>query len=94
MAMFNVQRAIIPKVYIPELRFMCSAHCLIALYIRVKFLENISNSIRVVEWSQIMEALTKGHSNFRGYNMYRSYRKMTIYGHFSMYLYMFVWYLD
>ena len=40
MAMFNVQRAITPKVGKPELQFMCSAHRLIMLYICVKFLEN------------------------------------------------------
>ena len=33
MAMFNVQRAIIPKVDKQELRFMCSARCLIMFYI-------------------------------------------------------------
>ena len=31
MALFNVQRAITPKVDIPELQFMCSARCLIML---------------------------------------------------------------
>ena len=41
MAMFNVQRAIIPKVGKPKLRFMCSAHRLIVVYIAVKFRENI-----------------------------------------------------
>ena len=34
LAMFNVQRAITPKVGKPELQFMCSASCLIMLYIR------------------------------------------------------------
>ena len=29
----------------PELWFMCSAHCFMALYISVKFLENISNGL-------------------------------------------------
>ena len=45
MAMFNVQRAITPKLGKPELRFMCSALPLIVLYIFVKFGENISDSI-------------------------------------------------
>ena len=31
MAMFNVQKVMTPKVCKPELRFMCSAHCLSAL---------------------------------------------------------------
>ena len=46
MAMFNVQRVIIPYVGIRESWFLCSAHCLMMLYIGVKFPENISNSIR------------------------------------------------
>ena len=41
MTMFNVQRAITPKVGKSELQFMCSAHRLIVLYICVKFRENI-----------------------------------------------------
>ena len=43
--MLNVQRAITPKVSKPELRFMCSARCLIVLYICVKFHENILNGV-------------------------------------------------
>ena len=35
MAMFNVQKAMTPKEDKPELRSMCSARCLIALYICV-----------------------------------------------------------
>ena len=45
MAMFNVQRAITPKVGKPELQFMCSAHCLIMLFIYVKFPDTISDGI-------------------------------------------------
>ena len=48
-AMFNVQRAITPKEGNPELWFMCSTHCLLVLYIDVKFRENVSNGIRVME---------------------------------------------
>ena len=49
MAMFNIQRAMTPKVGKPELWFMCSAHCLIVLYICVKFGKIISDYIRVME---------------------------------------------
>ena len=49
MAMFNVQRVVTPQVGKPELRFMCSAHYLIVLYIFARFGENISDSIRVME---------------------------------------------
>ena len=42
MNMFNVQRAITPKVDKPELRLMCSACPLMVLYMCVKFLENIT----------------------------------------------------
>ena len=45
MAMFNVQRAITPKVGKSVLCFMCCAHHLIVLYIYVKFGENISGGI-------------------------------------------------
>ena len=52
--MFNVQRAITPKVGKPELLFMCSACHLIMLYICVKFRENIANGVRVMEQTQYM----------------------------------------
>ena len=58
MAMFNVQRAITPKVGKPELRFMYSAGRLIVLYFCVKFRENISDGIRVIERTRMIEALT------------------------------------
>ena len=54
MAMFNVQRAIISEVGKPELRFMCSAHPLIVLYLCVKFGENISHGIRVSSVLHVM----------------------------------------
>ena len=54
MAMFNVQRAITPKVGKPVLRFMCSEHCLMVLYIRVKFRENIKHCIRVMDGHEYM----------------------------------------
>ena len=53
MAIFNVQRTITPKVDKSELRFMCSACHLMVLYIRVKFRENITNGIRVMERTQV-----------------------------------------
>ena len=55
---------------------MCSAHCLIVLYICVKFRENISNCIRVMAQTQMMEAMTEGWmdglmdtQNFKWYNI-------------------------
>ena len=42
MTIFNVQRAITPKVGITELQFMCSAR---RIYICAKFRENITNGI-------------------------------------------------
>ena len=54
MTMFNVQYAITPKVGKSELRFMCSARRLIVLYlICVKFRENITNGIRVMERTRV-----------------------------------------
>ena len=52
MAICNVQRAITPKVGKPELRFMCSALCLIVLYICVKFHENM-DGIRVMDRTRV-----------------------------------------
>ena len=43
---YYVQSAIINKVCKPELRFLCSAHPIIVLYICMKFHENISNNFR------------------------------------------------
>ena len=53
MVRFNVQRAITPKVGKPELRFMCSAHCIMMFYICVKNRENIVKGIRVMEPTQV-----------------------------------------
>ena len=39
---------------------MCSAHHLIVLYTDLKFCENISKGIRVMEWTRNYEALTDG----------------------------------
>ena len=49
MALFNVQRAITPKVGNQVLWFMCSAHHSMMLYIYVKFHENISNGFLLTE---------------------------------------------
>ena len=57
MAMFNIQRAITPKAGKPELRFMSHV-----LYICVKFRENISDGIRVMERTRMIEALTDGRT--------------------------------
>ena len=65
LAMFNVQRVMTPTVGKPELWFMCSARFLIVFNICVKFRENISNGIRVTEWTRNYEALTDGHPKFR-----------------------------
>ena len=60
MALFNFQKAITPCK--PKVRFMCSARCHIVLYFWLKFDENISDSIRVMEWTRMTEALTDGRS--------------------------------
>ena len=60
MAMFNVQRVITPRVGRAELQLMCSACCLIALYICMKCGENISDGIRVMERTLMLAALTEG----------------------------------
>ena len=45
----NTQREITPKVGKPELRFMCSARRLVVLTVCVKFHENMSSSLNVME---------------------------------------------
>ena len=50
---FDVQRAVTPKVGKPELWFMYSAHCLIVLYICVKFHENISNCFQLTDRTRV-----------------------------------------
>ena len=53
MAMFNVQKAITPKVGKAELRFMCSACHLIVLYICVKFPENILTGFQLTKQTRV-----------------------------------------
>ena len=43
---YNVQRAITPKVGKPQLWFLCSACCLMVVNIHVNFHENISNGFQ------------------------------------------------
>ena len=45
----NTQREITPKVGKQELRFTCSAHCLMVFIVCVKFYENMSNGFKVKE---------------------------------------------
>ena len=49
MKIVNTQRAITPKVGKPELRFMCSAPCLLVFNVCVKFHENMSSGFKVME---------------------------------------------
>ena len=56
-------KGITPKVGKPELQFMCSACRLIVLYICVKFCENISDSLRVMEQTQMTEVLMDGKTD-------------------------------
>ena len=44
---YNVQRAMTPKVGKPQLRFFCSARRLMAVNISVKFRTNISNGFKL-----------------------------------------------
>ena len=45
----NTQRAITPKVEKPELRFMCSARCLMVFNVCVKFHKNMLSGFKVME---------------------------------------------
>ena len=46
---YSVQRAATPKVGYPELRFLCSACCLMVYYICEIFHNNILNSFQLTE---------------------------------------------
>ena len=52
MKIVNIQREITQKVGNPKLLFMCSACCLIAFNICVKYHENMSSSFKVMERTQ------------------------------------------
>ena len=72
MAMFNVQRTLVtPNVGKPEFLLMCSACCLIVLYICVKCCENISNCIYCygVDTNDRSAGGWTDTQNFGGYNI-------------------------
>ena len=49
----NIQRVETPKAGKSELGVLCFANCIMAIYICIKFQENISNSFQVTEWTQV-----------------------------------------
>ena len=59
------QRAITPKVENPELRFMCSARCLMVFNVCVKFHENMSSGFKVMEQTQKLLTDTDTHTEKR-----------------------------
>ena len=61
MKIVNTQRAIIPKVENPELRFMCSACRPMVFNVCVKFHENMSSGFKVMERTQ--KLLTDTHTH-------------------------------
>ena len=65
MAIFNIPRAITPKVGKSELRFICSARHLAVLDICMMFHENITNDIRVMERTRNYRTLTDGRMDRR-----------------------------
>ena len=82
--MFNVQRAITPKVGNSELRFICSTRRLIILYICMKFRENITKCIRVMERTRVYGRngyvhSSKGNSSVSRQTMCSAHRLMVIY---------------
>ena len=63
MAIFNIQRAITLTVGKQELRFMCSARRLMVFNICVKFRENMSSGVKVIERTR--KLLTDTHTQKR-----------------------------
>ena len=49
MKIVNTQRAITPTVGKPELRFMCSARCLMVFNVCVNFHDNMSSGFKVMK---------------------------------------------
>ena len=65
MAIFNIQRAITPKIGKPELLFMCSARCLMVFNLCVKFHENMSRGFKVmVRTQKLLDTHTHRDENY------------------------------
>ena len=59
----NTKRAITPKVDKPELRFMCSACRLMVFNVLVKFHENMSSGLKVMERTRKLLTDTHTHTH-------------------------------
>ena len=75
----NTQRAITPKVEKPELRFMCSARRLMAFNFCVKFHENMSSGLKVMERTQ--KLLTDTHTCTHTHTHTQREKTKTLYPH-------------
>ena len=64
MTIVKFQRKITTKLYKQELRFLCSAHRLMMLYISMKFYDSILNSFQVIERTQnYLSLISKGNNS-------------------------------
>ena len=63
MAIFNIQKAVTPKVGKQELQFMCSACHTMVFSICVKFHENMSSDFKVMERTQKLLKHTHTHAH-------------------------------
>ena len=77
MAIFNVQRAITPKVCNQELRFLRSARRLMVLNICVKFHEIVLNGFLVIEQTRVC-GKSCHFSMFKGNNSKRMQSRVTV----------------
>ena len=62
------QRGITPELYAQELRFLCSARCLMMLCISMKYHENILNSFQVIEQTLLRDERTDRRTDNWGKN--------------------------
>ena len=79
------QRRITSKMYRQEMKFLCSAPCLMMLYISTKFHENILNGIQVIERTQNCHCQISKGNNFK---MYRQELQFLWSAHHLIILYM------
>ena len=73
-ATYKVQRGITPKVYIQELWFLHSAHCLMLVNISLKFYEDILNGFQVTERTRICDGRTGRQKDRRPWQKQYLYR--------------------
>ena len=74
----NTQKGNNSKVEKPDLRFMCSARCLMVFKVCVKFHENMSSGFKAMEWTRKLLTDTHTHTHTRKRRMLCGYNYLTV----------------